>query len=117
MVHTNAFRPTKEFVFVLDTVWIRHYKIVSLSRFSINFTLDKCPIPSDVAYHFRTSFDNNTVVHNCKTEGVWNEEIVEVNNWIHEPGIVNYSILKYIQRNQLLTTHSNELFCSLQLNY
>lgn len=39
-----------------------------------------------VAYHFKTIFEDNSVVHNYKT-GSWQEEMVEENNWIEGPGI------------------------------
>lgn len=55
-------------------------------RFSINFTLDECPDPPNVAYHFETRFNNNTVAHNFKTNGNWNSEIVNENTWIEGTG-------------------------------
>jgi len=55
------------------------------SIFSVNFCLDCCPKPSYVAYHFKTIFDSNSVVHNFKS-GTWQDEIVEENTWIDGPG-------------------------------
>lgn len=57
-----------------------------LHRFSVNFTLECCPIPLNVAYHFKTNFVDNTVRHNYKTVGSWNDEIIEENTWIQGSG-------------------------------
>lgn len=57
-----------------------------LHRFSINFTLDECPDPPDVAYHFETRFNENSVAHNFKTNGNWHSEIVNENTWIEGTG-------------------------------
>lgn len=48
--------------------------------------MDCSPNPSNIAYHFKTNFDNNQVVHNYKTDNVWNMETVEDNTWIQGPG-------------------------------
>lgn len=58
-------------------------------RFSVNFTLECCPSPLNIAYHFKTNFKDNTVVHNYKTVGDWNQEIIEENTWIQGPGEYN----------------------------
>lgn len=44
-----------------------------------------------VAYHFKTIFEENRVVHNYKT-GSWQDEMVEDNNWIEGPGIYDFSL-------------------------
>lgn len=62
-----------------------------INRFSVNFCLDCCAKPSYVAYHFKTIFDSNSVVHNYK-KGTWQDEIHEENTWIDGPG--NYELFK-----------------------
>lgn len=62
------------------------------SRFSINFTLECCQNPLNIAYHFKTNFFENTVTHNFKAVGNWNDEIVDENTWIQGPGKLNIQI-------------------------
>lgn len=64
-------------------------------RFSVNFTLDACSSSRNVAYHFKTDFINNKVIHNYKTVDSWNEEIIEENTWIQGAGKV-YAFNVYV---------------------
>lgn len=60
---------------------------ILINRFSINFCIDDCECPIDIAYHFKTIFEDSKshVVHNYKT-GFWNEEVVEESSWIDGRG-------------------------------
>lgn len=69
----------------IDSKICLHFVFV---RFSVNFTLDACPSSRNIAYHFKTDFRSNQVVHNYKTVDYWNEEIVEENTWIQGAGKV-----------------------------
>lgn len=62
-------------------------------RFSVNFTLDACSSSRNIAYHFKTDFVNNRVIHNSKTVDSWNDEIIEENTWIEGAGNVYASII------------------------
>uniref|UniRef100_A0A0K8TTR1 Galectin n=1 Tax=Tabanus bromius TaxID=304241 RepID=A0A0K8TTR1_TABBR len=55
------------------------------TEISFNFVLDSCPQPSMIAYHFKTKFKENVVVHNTK-QCTWLEEKPEENTWIDKPG-------------------------------
>lgn len=55
-------------------------------RFSVNLTLDCCPNPLNIAYHFKTNLIENTVIHNYKTVGSWNDEVIDENTWIQGTG-------------------------------
>lgn len=48
--------------------------------------MDCSPSPQNIAYHFKTDFHKNEVVHNYKMDGQWNMETVENNTWIEGPG-------------------------------
>lgn len=50
--------------------------------------MDACSSSRNVAYHFKTDFINNKVIHNYKTVDSWNEEIIEENTWIQGAGKV-----------------------------
>lgn len=50
--------------------------------FSVNFVLSCCPNANNIAYHFETDFVSNTVTHNYKKIGIWNEATVNENTWI-----------------------------------
>lgn len=79
-------------------------------RFSVNFTLECCPNPLNIAYHFKTNFMNNTVTHNYKTVGDWNEEIVDENTWIQGPGKIHAFIFLSFVSLQIIHkfSHKNE---------
>lgn len=57
-----------------------------LNRFSVNFTLECNPTPQNIAYHFKTVFSENKVVHNYKTVGNWHNEVEDANTWIQNTG-------------------------------
>lgn len=68
---------------ILDHICTKINKNVPTYRFSVNFCCDSNPI--DVAYHFKTDFTTNKVIHNYKC-GKWNNEIIEDNTWVNGPG-------------------------------
>lgn len=83
-------------------------------RFSINFTLECCPIPLNVAYHFKTNFVDNTVTHNYKTVGIWNDEVVEENTWIQGSGNkIIHSVVCKLVIFFLLISHTHKHFLTI----
>lgn len=78
-----------------------------ICSFSVNFCLDCCPSPMFVAYHFKTDFESNSVVHNYKTgHGMWQDELVEENMWTSGPG--SPFVLTFTFTNSDITVYTDD---------
>lgn len=70
---------------------------------SVNFV---CKYYDDIAYHFKTNFTSNTVVHNYKEAGRWNSEITDENTWIR--GLNDEFILTFHFNTTEIAVHTGD---------
>lgn len=82
-------------------------------KFSVNFTLD---CGENIAYHFGTDFTDETVKHNYKTQGQWNEPAsIEQNTWTNGPG--HGFVLTFFFDDNEFVVYSGDEFRNFQYRY
>lgn len=73
--------------------------------FSVNFTVD---CGDNIAYHFKTMFNKNTVVQNYKADGKWHKPAInDENTWTDGPG-KKFVLTFHFDDNEMLVYSGDE---------
>lgn len=61
-----------------DEIAIKGITKADAKEFSMNFTVDDCPVPDKIMFHFNVRFEEGVIVGNSKDQSGWhNEEIID----------------------------------------